>query len=123
MDERLVLEVKGVAGLGAQRSKAGDQLGCVVVDLGRRSVDERMKAVVELLSGRATVDQVAFPFGVQPKRVERWREVALDGIEHSMRQDFGKSKGERELERKLGVLGGALRDVGIRHELVERLLS
>jgi len=86
-------------------------------------VDERTEAVVELLSGKATVDQVAFRFGVNPKTVERWREVALEGIEQSMRQGTGKSKRERELERKLKALERAFTDLAIRYELLERALS
>jgi len=76
-------------------------------------VDERTEAVVELLSGKATVDQVAFRFGVHPKTVEKWREVALEGIEHSMRQGTGKSKRERELERKLEALERASTDLAV----------
>ena len=123
MDERLAVEAMGVAGSRAQRSGAKDPAGVRRGRPGRRSVDERTVAVVELLSGKATVDQVAFRFGVHPKTVERWREVALVGIEHSMRQGSGKSKRERELERKLKALERAFTDLAIRHELVERALS
>ena len=104
MDERLAVEVKGAARSGAQRSGAKDPAGLRRGGPGRRSADERTVAVVEPLSGKATVDQVAFRFGVHPKTVEKWREVALEGIEHSMRQGTGKSKRERELERKLEAL-------------------
>jgi transposase-like protein len=76
-----------------------------------RSVDDRKEAVVELLSGKATVDQVAFRFGVDPEKVEKWREVALEGIEQSTRQGSGKSKGERELERKPKALKRAFTDL------------
>jgi transposase-like protein len=86
-------------------------------------VDERTEAIVELLSGKATVDQLAFRFGVHPKTVERWREVALEGIEQSMRQGSGKTKRELDLERKLRSLERAFTDLAIRHELVERALS
>jgi hypothetical protein len=34
---------------------------------------------------------------VHPKTVEKWREVALEGIEQSMRQGTGKSKPQKEL--------------------------
>ena len=54
-------------------------------------------SVVEFLSGKSTVDHVAFRFGVHPKTVEKWREVALEGIEQSMRQGTGKSKAQKEL--------------------------
>jgi transposase-like protein len=86
-------------------------------------VNERTEAIVELLSGKATVDQVALRFGVHPKTVEKWREVALEGIEQSMRQGSGRSKREVDLERKLRMLERAFTDLAIRHELVERALS
>jgi transposase-like protein len=122
MDERLAVEVMWVAGSGAHRSKAEDPAGVRRGRAWRRSVDERTEAVVELLSGKATVDQVAFRFGVHPKTVEKWREAALEGIEQSMRQGSGKSKQERELERKLKALERAFTDLAIRYELVERAL-
>jgi hypothetical protein len=44
---------------------------------GRRSAEERTSAVVELLSGKTTVDQLARRFGAHAGTVERWREVAI----------------------------------------------
>ena len=111
MDERLAVEVMGVAGSGAQRSKAEDPAGARRGRPGRRRVDERTEALVELLSGKSIVDQVPFRFGVHPKTVEKWREVALQGIEYSMRQ--GRGKRERKLERKLKVLERAFTDLAI----------
>jgi hypothetical protein len=77
--------------------------------------------VVELLSGKAIVYQVAFHFEGHPKTVEKWREVALGGIEHSMRQRGGER--ERELERKLKALERAFTDLAVRYELVGTALS
>jgi hypothetical protein len=76
-----------------------------------RSVDDRKEAVVELPLGKSAVDQEAFRFGVDPEKVEKWREVALEGIEQSMRQGSGKSKGERDLERKPKALERAFTDL------------
>jgi len=76
-----------------------------------RSVDDRKEAVVELPLGKSAVDQEAFRFGVDPEKVEKSREVALEGIEHSTRQGSGKSKGERELERKPKALERAFTDL------------
>jgi len=76
-----------------------------------RSVDDRKEAVVELPLGKSPVDQEAFRFGVDPEKVEKWREVALEGIEHSTRQGSGKSKGERDLERKPKALKRAFTDL------------
>ncbi len=55
-------------------------------------MDEPTRAILELLSGKARVEQVAFRFGVQAKTVEKWKEVALEGMEQSMRQGLGKSR-------------------------------
>lgn len=44
---------------------------------GRRSAADREEAVLELMSGKASVDQLARRFGVQPETIERWRTEAL----------------------------------------------
>jgi transposase-like protein len=44
-------------------------------------VDDRTEAILELLSGKATVEQLALRFGVHAETVEKWREVALAGAE------------------------------------------
>jgi transposase-like protein len=90
---------------------------------GRRSTEERTQAVLELLSGKATVDQVAFRFGVQPSTVQRWREIALEAVEASLRQGSSKTGTELELEKKLRSLEKAFTDLAIRHELAERALT
>jgi transposase-like protein len=79
--------------------------------------------VLELLSGKATVDQIARRFGVYPSTVENWRTVALEGMTQSMRQGTGKGSREVELERKLKTLERAFTDLAIRHELVQRFLD
>jgi len=121
MDERLPVEVMGVAGSGAQRGKGEDPAGVRRGRPGRRSLDEGREAVVELLSGKATVYQVAFRFGGHPKTVEKWREVALGGgTEHSMRQ--GGASGRGSWSGSSGCWSGpywnALHDPGgLSHEL------
>ena len=112
-----------VAGSGAERSEAQDPAGVHRGRPGRRSVEERSQAVLELLSGKATVDQLAFRFGVRPETVEGWRDIALEGIGQAMRQGTGKNARELELEKKLKSLERAFTDLAIRHELVERALS
>ena len=111
------------AGSGAERSEAQDPAGVRRGRPGRRSVEQRSEAVLELLSGKATVDQLAFRFGVHPQTIEGWRDLALEGIGQAMRQGTGKSAQERELEKKLKSLERAFTDLAIRHELVERALS
>ena len=71
---------------------------------GRRTVEERRRAVLELLGGKATVDQVAMRFGVLPQTVESWRQDALAGIDAAMKQGTGKSARELELEAEVEVL-------------------
>jgi hypothetical protein len=80
--------VMKATGSGARRSKREDPSGVRRGRPGRRRVDDRKEAVVELPLGKSTVDQLAFRFGVDPETVERWREVALEGIEHSVGQGF-----------------------------------
>lgn len=120
----------GVGVLGGAGSEKEDPAAVRRGPPGQRGANEGAEAVVELLPGRATVDQVAFRlpagrhgFGIQASTVEKWRQVALEGIEQSMRQGTGKSKRERELEKKLKVLERAFKDLDIRHELVERASS
>lgn len=71
---------------------------------GRRSAEDRRRAVLELLGGKATVDQVAMRFGVLPQTVEGWREDALAGIDAALKQGAGKSARELELEAEVEVL-------------------
>lgn len=90
---------------------------------GRRSVEDRATAVLELLSGKASVDQLAARFGVQPATVERWREIALEGLAQALRQGSGKSPREVALEKQLKSLERAFTDVAIKKELIERALA
>ncbi len=71
---------------------------------GRRSAEDRRKAVLELLGGKATVDQVAMRFGVLPQTVEGWRDDALAGIDAALRQGTTQSAREAELEAEVEVL-------------------
>lgn len=90
---------------------------------GRRTTDERTAAVLELLAGKASVDQLALRFGVQASTIERWRELALEGIAATLRQGTAKPASEAELEKELRGLKEAFTDLAIRHELVQRALK
>ena len=90
---------------------------------GRRTAEERTKAVLELLSGKATVGALARRFGVRESTIEKWREQALESVEQSMRQGDPRSGRERELEKELKALRDAFTDLAIRHELRERALK
>lgn len=114
----------GGAGAGAERSAAQapaapEKRGRP----GRRSVEDRVQAVLELLAGKASVDQIARRHGVQAETVERWREVALEGLATSMRQGSGKSGRELALERELRDLEQVFTRVAMQKELLERALS
>ena len=110
-------------GGGAERSEAQAAGDAVRGRPGRRSAEERTEAVLELLSGKATVDQLARRFGVRAATVEGWREQAMEGIGQSLRQGSGKSPRELELERDLASLEKAFTHLAIKHELVERALK
>lgn len=90
---------------------------------GRRTGEERMQAVLQLLAGKATVDQLARRFGVQASTIEHWREEALGAVERAMRQGTSRSPEELELERKYNALQKAFTDMAIKQELVERALA
>ena len=112
------------AASGAERSGAPDAAAETQRGRpGRRSADERADAVVQLLAGKATVDQLAFRFGVHPSTIENWCEVALEGIAQAMRQGTGQTPKEQELTKKLSTLERAFTDLAIRHELVQRALA
>ena len=111
------------AGDGAERSEleapADERRGRP----GRRSVAERSSAVLELLSGKASVDQLARRFGVRPSTVEKWRQAALEGMSQALRQGTGKSPEELRLEKRLKEVERAFTDVAIKKELLERFLA
>ena len=107
----------------AERSEAQALGDAVRGRPGRRSAEERKEAVLELLSGKASVDQIAQRFGVRVGTVEGWREQAMEGIAEALRQGSGKSSRELQLEKDLGSLEKAFTHLAIKHELVERALK
>ena len=107
----------------AERSEAQALGDAVRGRPGRRSAGERTEAVLELLSGKASVDQIARRFGVRAGTVEGWREQAMEGIAEALRQGSGKSARELQLEKDLGSLEKAFTHLAIKHELVERALK
>ena len=96
---------------GAQRGRPG-----------RRSVAERQAAVLALMSGKASVDQLALKYGVRPETIEGWREQALAGVEAALRQG-GRTERERELERENTLLKSALTRATMKAELMENALE
>jgi transposase-like protein len=79
--------------------------------------------VLELLSGKASVDQLAFRFGVQAETIERWREQALVGIEAALREGGVGSARERELERKVEVLEKTVTGLAMQREVLQRAID
>ena len=90
---------------------------------GRRSVEDRQRAVLELMSGKATVDQIARRLGVLPSTVEGWREDALAGIEEALRRGSGKSSSEQAMERKVRDLEKVVTTLSIQKCLLENALE
>ena len=94
---------------GAQRGRPG-----------RRSVEERKAAVLELISGKATVDQLGRRFGVTPETIEGWRVDALAGIVEALRRGTGRTQREVALERENRELRDTVTDLSIDKALLKR---
>ena len=90
---------------------------------GRRSVEDRRRAVLELVAGKATIDQIARRLGVLPATVEGWREDALAGIDQALRRGSGKSAPEQSLERKVRDLERVVTTLSIQKCLLENALD
>lgn len=90
---------------------------------GRRTLADRKEAVMQVLSGKASIDQVATRMGVYPKTVEQWRDQAVAGIgEALLRGEVGTPR-ERELERKVEELSENLKDVSVRYALAQQAVD
>jgi transposase-like protein len=90
---------------------------------GRRSAEDRQEAVLELIAGKATLDQLARRFGVHPDTVESWRADALSGIAQALRRGCAKSERELELERENKNLKHALTEAVMEKTLLKRALD
>jgi len=90
---------------------------------GRRTASERKQAVLQLLEGKATVDQLARRFGVKPETVEGWRELALQAMDDAFRAGPARSPREVELERDRSTLEKVVTRLTMKNELLERALK
>jgi len=90
---------------------------------GRRTVEERQQAVLELFAGKATVDQIARRLGVHASTVEGWRQDALAGVEQALRRGSGKSPTEQQLEREKRDLEKVVTQLSIQKCLLEQALD
>jgi transposase-like protein len=90
---------------------------------GRRTVEERQQAVLDVLVGKASVDQGARRLGVLPATVEGWRQEALAGVAEAMRRGTAKSVRELALEREVTQLRRVVTDTAIEKELRKQALA
>jgi transposase-like protein len=104
-DEKVEASAAGVESEAAAR---GSDPAAVRGRPGRRTVAERQDAVLRLLSGRASADQLARQYGVLPETVLGWRDMALASFVSALRSGEGRSERERELEREVSDLKDAL---------------
>jgi transposase-like protein len=116
-------EPLGVAEAGTERSEVEASATPHRGRPGRRTAGDRATAVLELLSGKASVDQIARRFGVNPETVLAWRQTALEGIEQAFRQGSAKPADQIAAEKELKTLREAFTDLSIRHELVQRAIK
>jgi transposase-like protein len=90
---------------------------------GRRTVEERQQAVMDLFAGKATVDQIARRLGVHASTVEGWRQDAMDGVAGALRRGSGKTPTELQLERKNQELEQVVTKLSIQKCLLENALD
>lgn len=106
-----------------QPGTGGGEGACVRIRPGRRTVEERQEAVLQLLAGKATVDQIARRLGVLPETVEGWRQDALGGVAEALRRGSGKTPRELELERENKKLRDVVTTTAIQKALLEQALE
>jgi len=80
-------------------------------------VAEKRQAVLALLSGKASVDQLARQYGVSAETVAGWRDQALVGIEEVLSHGDTHTARERELERENQDLREAVARVSVERAL------
>ena len=79
--------------------------------------------MLEVMAGKATVDQIARRLGVHASTVEGWRQDALAGVEQALRRGSGKTAAELELERKHRDLEKVVTTLSIQKCLLEQALE
>jgi transposase-like protein len=90
---------------------------------GRRCGAERHNAILEVLQGKATVDQVAWRMGVRPEAVAGWKEDGPAAMLANFQRGDGPTLRERELEAENGTLRDALTRSAMQVELLQRELG
>lgn len=89
---------------------------------GRRTAEDRKAAVLDILSGKASVEQVAIRLGVTEETVNGWKEDALEAIGANFRRD-GKTDREKELERENKKLRAAVTESAIEIALIKQAIA
>lgn len=79
--------------------------------------------MLELFSGKATVDQIGRRLGVHAATVEGWRQDGLTGVGEALRRGSGKSPRELELERENRDLRAVVTQTAIQKCLLEQALE
>jgi transposase-like protein len=87
---------------------------------GRRSAEDRRQAVLQLLSGKATIDQLARRFGVLPSTIEGWRNEAVEAMTEALKRGSSKTERELQLERENALLRDSLASASLKVTLLER---
>lgn len=86
---------------------------------GKRSIEEKRQAVLDLLSGKATIAQIAKRLCVLPETIESWRQDALAGMQAALRQGPTVS----EEDKKLAAENAQLKRVVVKLEMQKELLE
>lgn len=113
----------GVTSRGVVAERSGTEGAGERARPGRRTVEERQRAVLELLAGKATIDQIARRMAVHASTVEGWRQDALGGVEQALRRGSGRTTAELELERKNRDLEKVVTTLSIQKCLLEQALD
>lgn len=87
---------------------------------GKRSIEEKRLAVLDVLSGKATVAQVAKRLCVLPETVEGWKHDALAGMQEALRQGGSAQSDE---DKKLAAENAQLKRVVVKLEMQKELLE
>jgi transposase-like protein len=90
---------------------------------GKRGIEEKRQAVLDLLAGEATVEQLAKRLAVLPETIEGWRAEALAAIAGALRQKPQASERERQLERDKESLERVVTKLVMKAELLERAME
>jgi transposase-like protein len=90
---------------------------------GKRSVEERQQAVVDLLAGKATAEQIAKRLCVLPETVLGWKQEAMEAMSAAFRQGRSETARERELHKQNTQLQRAVSKLVVEKEILQTALE